>query len=373
MGTTACFFVCLSVSSNRRQKGAFMEKKGRILTGHRATGPRHIGHLVGTLNTWVSLQDSFDCYFLVADLHALTTDFAQADRIRQNTLEILTDWLAAGIDPNRSTLVLQSAIPEHALLSLLLSMLAPVSRLERVPSYKDQIKQLNLNPSLGLLTYPVLQAADILLYKADTVPVGEDQLPHLELGRELARRFNQLYTPLFPEPQALLSATPRLPGTDNRTMHTSYGNAIYLKDTPEETTRKVMSMFTDPTRIHPNDPGHVEGNPVFAYLDSFDPDAAQVTQMKALYRVGKIGDVEVKEHLAEVLNAALAPIRERRAELAGRPQELLEMLRFGTGRARLIAQATIEEVMQAMGLTAGLDLSASAQLDAAQSAKGIFC
>jgi tryptophanyl-tRNA synthetase len=350
-----------------------MEKKGRILTGHRATGPRTIGHLVGTLRTWVSLQDSFDCYFLVADLHALTTDYAQAEHIRANTLEILTDWLAAGIDPNRSTLVLQSAIPEHALLSLLLSMLAPVSRLERIPSYKDQINQLHLNPSLGLLTYPVLQAADILLYKADTVPVGEDQLPHLELGRELARRFNQLYKPLFPEPQALLSATPRLPGTDNRTMHTSYGNAIFLKDTPEETAKKVMQMFTDPTRIHPDDPGHVEGNPVFVYLDNFDPDALQVAQMKELYQAGKIGDVDVKQHLVRVLNEALAPIREKRAGLAGHSQELLEMLRFGTGRARLIAQATIEEAMQAMGLTAGLDLSVTAQTDRVQSASGIFC
>jgi tryptophanyl-tRNA synthetase len=350
-----------------------MEKKGRILTGHRATGPRHIGHLVGTLNTWVALQDSYECYFLVADLHALTTDYAQADRIRSNTLEILMDWLAVGIDPNRSTLVLQSAIPEHALLSLLLSMIAPVSRLERVPSYKDQIQQLQLNPSLGLLTYPVLQAADILLYKADTVPVGEDQLPHLELSRELARRFNQLYAPLFPEPQALLSAMPRLPGIDNRTMHTSYGNAIYLKDSAEETSKKVMKMYTDPTRIHPDDPGHVEGNPVFAYLDSFDPDAKGVALLKELYRAGKVGDVDVKHHLAQVLNETLAPIREKRASLAGRPQELLEMLRFGTGRARLIAQATIEEVMQGMGLTAGLDLSVTSESDRINSAKGIFC
>ena len=184
-----------------------MEKKGRILTGHRATGPRHIGHLVGTLNTWVSLQDSYECFFLVADLHVLTTDYANPEKIRRNTIEILADWLAVGIDPARSTLVLQSAIPEHALLSLLLSMLAPVGRLERIPTYKEQIQQLHLSPSLGLLTYPVLQASDILIYQANLVPVGEDQLPHLEVTREIARRFNFLYGEVFPEPAALLTET----------------------------------------------------------------------------------------------------------------------------------------------------------------------
>ncbi len=349
-----------------------MEKKGRILTGHRATGPRHIGHLVGTLNTWASLQDSYECFFLVADLHVLTTDFAHPEQIRRNTIEILADWLAVGIDPARSTLVLQSAIPEHALLSLLLSMLAPVGRLERVPTYKEQIQELHLSPSLGLLTYPVLQTADILLYKAEAVPVGEDQLPHLELARELARRFNQLYTPIFPEPQPLLSSTPRLPGIDNRTMHTSYGNAIFIKDTPEETTKKVMSMYTDPTRIHPTDPGHVEGNPVFAYLDSFDPDTAGVSELKARYQAGKVGDIEVKRHLAQVLNQVLDPIRRRRADLVARPQDMLEMLRFGTGRARLTAQETITQVMYAMGLTAGLDLAGNSA-GPNKIANGIFC
>jgi tryptophanyl-tRNA synthetase len=354
------------------RKGVHMEKKGRILTGHRATGPRHIGHLVGTLNTWVNLQDTYECFFLVADLHVLTTDYAHPEQIRHNTIEILADWLAVGIDPGRSTLVLQSAIPEHALLSLLLSMLAPVGRLERVPTYKEQIQQLHLNPSLGLLTYPVLQTADILLYKADTVPVGEDQLPHLELARELARRFNQLYSSTFPEPQALLSSTPRLPGLDNRTMHASYGNAIFIKDTPEETTQKVMQMYTDPTRIHPTDPGHVEGNPVFAYLDAFDPDTQGIRELKERYQAGKVGDIEVKRHLAQVMNQVLDPIRQRRAGLIARPQEMLEMLRFGTGRARLTAQETITQVMYSMGLTAGLDLAEGA---ASQDklANGIFC
>jgi len=232
-------------------------KKSRILTGHRPTGPRHIGHLVGTLETWAQLQDSYECFFLVADLHVLTTNY-HPEHLQDNILNMLADWLAAGIDPNRATIVLQSIIPEHAQLSLLLGMLTTVARLERVPTYKDQARELNLQPSSGLLTYPVLQAADILLYKAKIVPVGEDQLPHIELARELARRFNRTFGRIFPEPRAQLSNAPRLPGTDNRTMHTSYGNAIFLRDTPEETARKIMSMYTDPTRLRADDPGHVE-------------------------------------------------------------------------------------------------------------------
>ncbi|MGD0005666.1 MAG: tryptophan--tRNA ligase, partial [Anaerolineaceae bacterium] len=228
----------------------------RILTGHRPTGPRHIGHLVGTLQNWVKMQDTHQCFFLVADIHVLTTDFENPARISENTLEMVYDWLASGIDPARSTLVLQSAVPEHPILCLLLSMLVSVGRLERIPTYRDQVHELSLNPSLGLLAYPVLQSADILVYRANAVPVGEDQLPHLELTREIAHRFNQLYGEYFPEPEALLSTYPRLPGIDNRTMHTSYNNAIYLRDTPEETTRKVMRMYTDPTRIHATDPGH---------------------------------------------------------------------------------------------------------------------
>lgn len=326
------------------------KKKGRILTGHRPTGPRHIGHLVGTLHTWANLQDKYECYFLIADLHTLTTDYENPQHIQSNILEMIADWLAAGIDPSRSTLIRQSAIAEHAELSLLLSMLVTVARMKRVPTYKEQVQQLGLQPSLGLLTYPILQAADILLYHADTVPVGEDQLPHLEVAREMARRFNQTYSPTFPEPQALLSEMPRLPGTDNRAMHTSYGNAIYLKDTPEETTRKVMSMYTDPTRLRVTDPGQVEGNPVFTYHDTFNPDIEQVEEFKARYRAGKIGDVEVKHRLAEVLNEILAPLRLRRSELIAQPDQLLTYLHFGTERAQPIAQSTLNEVKIKMGL-----------------------
>ncbi len=326
----------------------------RILTGHRPTGPRHIGHLVGTLTTWAALQDEYDCFFLVADIHVLTTDYQHPGQIATNSLEILLDWLAAGIDPQRSTLVLQSAVPEHAELATLLGMLVSETRLRRNPTYKEQVQNLNLQPSLGLLAYPVLQAADILLYKAHEVPVGEDQLPHIEVTREIARKFNQLYRPIFPEPEALLSPAPRLPGTDNRTMHSSYGNAILLRDSQEETTRKIMGMYTDPTRIHPTDPGHVEGNPVFDYLDLFDDQPERVAELKTLYRAGKVGDVAVKRHLAEVLNHFLAPLREKRTELSERRDEILEQLYDGSRRARVIAGETLAEVMDCMGLSLGV-------------------
>lgn len=328
-----------------------METKiNRILTGHRPTGARHIGHLVGTLENWRALQEKYECYFLIADLHVLTTDFEHPGRIRQNIYEVLTDWLASGIDPQKSTILLQSAIPGHAQLANLFNMLVTVARLERVPTYKEQTQALSLNPSMGLLAYPVLQAADILLYKADSVPVGEDQLPHIELTREIARRFNLLYGDTFPEPEGLLSSAPRLPGTDNRTMHTSYGNNILIGETAEETSRKVMNMYTDPTRIHATDPGHVEGNPVFAYHDIFNPDRQQVAEFKERYVAGRIGDVEVKRRLAEVLNDYLAPIRQKRAEWAAHPDDLKEILRLGTERATPLAEATIEEVSGKMGL-----------------------
>lgn len=330
-----------------------MKEKPIVLTGHRPTGPRHIGHLVGTLTNWVALQDSHACVFLVADLHVLTTDFAHPDQVRANTLELVFDWLAAGIDPQRACIALQSALPAHAQLAVLLNNLVTVSRLERVPTYKEQTQQLNLQPSTGLLAYPMLQAADILAYKANRVPVGEDQLPHIELCREVARRFNQLYGPTFPEPEGMLSVMPRLPGVDNRTMHTSYGNAVFLRDSEEETTRKVMSMYTDPTRIHPTDPGHIEGNPVFVYHDLFNANGAEVEELKERYVLGKVGDVEVKRRLATALNASLAPLRARRAEIAAQPGRAIEILREGTARARAISQDTLELVQERMGLRAG--------------------
>jgi len=324
--------------------------KGRILTGHRPTGPRHIGHLVGTLETWARLQDDYECLFLIADLHVLTTDYEHPQRIQGNVRATLIDWLASGIDPQCACLILQSAIPAHAQLALILGMLTTVARLERIPTYKEQAQQLKLNPSTGLLNYPVLQSADILVYRADTVPVGEDQLPHLELTRELARRFNQLFGETFPEPQALLSKAARLSGTDSRTMHTSYGNAIYLGDTPEETTRKVMSMYTDPTRIHANDPGHVEGNPLFEYMAVFNSDKSEVKALIERYTAGKVGDVTVKRRLAEVLNEYLHPLRRRRAEIAAHPDDLMDILRTGTEKVRPIANQVLEEVKEKIGL-----------------------
>ena len=328
-----------------------MSEKGRILTGHRPTGRRHLGHLVGTLDNWARLQDAYECLFLVADLHVLTTDYTHPESIRSNIAEVLMDWLAAGLDPERSRFVLQSAVKEHAELALLFSMLVTVSRLGRNPTYKEHVKELGLNPSLGLLAYPVLQAADILIYKADTVPVGEDQMPHIEITREVARRFNSIYGETFPEPQGLLSQAPRLPGIDNRTMHTSYGNAIYLSDDPQTVEEKVMQMYTDPTRIHATDPGHVEGNPVFAYHDIFNEDREEVEELKAHYRAGRVGDVEVKRRLAKALNRYLTPLREKRREFAARPDYVWDVLYGGTARARPLAQATMTEVREKMGLS----------------------
>ena len=328
-----------------------MSEKGRILTGHRPTDRRHLGHLVGTLENWALLQDAYECLFLIADLHVLTTDYTHPESIRSNIAEVLMDWLAAGLDPERSTFVLQSAVKEHAELALLFSMLVTVSRLERNPTYKEQVKELGLHPSLGLLAYPVLQAADILVYKADTVPVGEDQMPHIEISREMARRFNSAYGETFPEPQGLLSQAPRLPGIDNRTMHTSYGNAIYLSDDAQTVEEKVMSMYTDPTRIHATDPGHVEGNPVFTYHDIFSEDREEVEELKARYRAGRVGDVEVKRRLAKALNRYLTPLREKRREFAARPDYVRDVLYGGTARARPLAQATMTEVRDKMGLS----------------------
>ena len=346
-----------------------MASKKRILTGHRPTGPRHLGHLVGTLETWTRLQDTHECFFLVADLHVLTTNF-HPHHIQANILNMLADWLATGIDPDRSTIVLQSIIPEHAQLSLLLGMLTSVSRLERIPTFKEQTQQLNLRPSLGLLNYPVLQAADILLYKAQVVPVGEDQLPHIELAREIARRFNQTFDKTFPEPKALLSNAPRLPGIDNRTMHNTYDNAIYLCDTPEETKDKVMGMYTDPTRLHSSDPGHTEDNPVFALMNAFHKDQNEVEELKSLYREGRVGDVEVKRLLAETLNDRLAPLRERRKEHISRPKRLMEILYSGTVRAKFEAQHTLEDVYEKMGLMHSVNITDKAL---SQDISGVFC
>lgn len=323
-------------------------EKPRILTGHRPTGPRHLGHLVGTLDTWRKLQDSHECLFLVADLHVLTTDYAHPQRIAPNIHAVLLDWLGAGLDPEKSAFVLQSAVPEHSELAVLLSMLVTVARAARNPTYKEQVRELGLSPSVGLLAYPVLQAADILVYKARAVPVGQDQLPHLELAREIARAFNRLYGPTFPEPEPILSEVPRLPGTDGRTMHTSYGNTIPLGADPAEVTAKVLSMVTDPARARPTDPGHPGVCQAFVYHRTFRPDVAGAVEDRC--RQGGIGCVPCKRELAEALVERLFPFREVRTRWKGREQELGETLRQGTRRARPLAEATLAEVQAKIGL-----------------------
>lgn len=333
-----------------------MNTQRRILTGDRPTGRLHLGHYVGTLANRVRLQREYEIFLLIADLHGLTreTSREQVARLRAHTHELLLDYLAVGIDPTQVTIYVQSQVPEVAELALIFSMLVTVPRLERVPTLKDVMHDEHIEqPSLGLLGYPVLQAADILLVKADLVPVGKDQESHVEVTREIARRFNTLYGEVFPEPQALIGKVPTLPGTDGITkMGKSLGNAIYLADEPQIVEAKVMSMYTDPTRIHASDPGHVEGNPVFIYHDAFNPDKAEVEELKARYVAGQVGDVEVKRRLARALNAFLDPIRARRAAYAARPQWLEDILIAGAGRARPIAQATLDEVRSAMGFPA---------------------
>jgi tryptophanyl-tRNA synthetase len=324
--------------------------KARVLSGMRPTGKLHLGHLVGALDNWAHLQDPYDCFYFVADWHALTSDYASTDRLVEYAYDNVADWIAAGLDPERSTLFIQSLVPEHAELHLLLSMVIPTPWLERVPSYKEQIEQLAEKDlsTLGFLGYPLLQAADIIMYNAQYVPVGEDQVPHLELTREIVRRFQGFYGPLFVEPQPLLTTFPRLPGLDNRKMSKSYGNTIDLSDTAEEVRRKVMRMYTDPKRIRADIPGTVEGNPVFVYHDAFNPDVAEVEDLKERYRAGKVGDVEVKEKLARSINRVLDPMRERRAVVLREPGRAREILFEGSRRARVIAKETMERVRAAV-------------------------
>lgn len=351
-----------------------MNTKGRILTGDRPTGQLHLGHYVGTLANRVRLQADYEMFLLIADLHGLTRDASreQITKLRTHTRELLLDYMAVGIDPAKVTVYVQSEVPEVAELNLLFSMLVTVPRLERVPTLKDVMRDEHIEqPSMGLLGYPVLQAADILLVKADLVPVGKDQESHVEVTREIARRFNTLYGQVFPEPQALIGDVPTLPGTDgNIKMGKSLGNAIYLADEPQIVEAKVMSMYTDPTRIHATDPGHVEGNPVFVYHDAFNSDKAQVEELKAGYIAGKVGDVEVKRKLAHAINTFLEPIRLRRAEYGARPQLLEDILAAGAGRARPVAQATLDETRRAMGFSTR---KAAHILKQAMSPTVVFC
>ena len=326
--------------------------KPRVVSGLRPTGKVHLGHLVGALKNWVALQPQYDCFYFVADWHALTSDYADTSALTAYALDNVTDWMAAGLDPEQSTIFVQSMVPEHAELYLLLSMVIPIPWLERVPTYKEQREQLSDKDlsTIGFLGYPLLQTADIIIYNAHYVPVGEDQVPHLELSREAVRRFHQFYGQVFVEPQPLLTRFPRLPGLDNRKMSKSYGNAIDLADDAETVRNKVMQMYTDPKRIRADIPGTVEGNPVFLYHDAFNPDAAEVDDLKARYRAGKVGDVEVKQKLARAINAMLEPMRERRAAIVARPGFAREVLMEGSRRARAVADETMERVREAVKL-----------------------
>jgi len=327
--------------------------KKRVVSGMRPTGKLHLGHLVGALRNWVELQDAFDCFYFVADWHALTSEYADTTEITASALDNAADWIAAGVDPEKSTLFIQSMVPEHAELHLLLSMIAPTPWLERVPTYKEQQEQVTDRDlaTYGFLGYPLLQTADVVIYNAHAVPVGDDQVPHLELSREIVRRFNGLYGDVFVEPQPMLTRFARLPGVDNRKMSKSYRNAINLSDTPDEVKKKVMSMYTDPKRVRADTPGTVEGNPVFVYHDAFNPDIAEVDDLKARYRAGTVGDVEVKRKLITAVNAVLEPLRARRAELAGTPGRVREILDAGSRKARTIAIETMGQVREAMHLT----------------------
>lgn len=329
-----------------------MDKK-RILTGDRPTGKLHLGHFVGSLANRVRLQDEYECFFLVADYHTLTTapEKEKISKLSQNIHDLVLDELSVGIDPKKSVIYLQSGVPEVCELTLILSMLISVPRLQRLPTLKEVMRDLKIETaSFGLLGYPVLMAADILMVRANLVPVGKDQESHLEVTRELAKRFNEMYGEVFPIPEALIGEVPTLPGIDGKAkMSKSLGNCIYLSDDKKTVEEKVMNMYTDPTRIHPTDPGHVEGNPVFVYHDAFNKDKEEVEDLKKRYRQGKVGDIEVKTKLAKALNEFLEPIRQRRVRFEKEKGLVEEILRQGTKKAREEAQKTLALARQRMG------------------------
>jgi len=321
----------------------------RIFSGMRPTGALHLGNLMGALENWVRLQESYDCVFGIVDWHSLTTDYADPKAIRANVLEVATDWLAAGLDPARSLLMVQSLVPEHAELHLLLSMIVPLPWLERVPTYKEQQQNLDGKDlsTYGFLGYPMLMTADIIVYRANAVPVGEDQVPHVELAREVVRRFNNFYGDVFPEPATLLTAAARIPGTDGRKMSKSYGNAIYLKDTPDEVRQKINPMLTDPRRKRRSDPGEPNDCPVFDLHKAFSPAGTQEWAAHGCRTAG-IGCLDCKRKLTEHLLAHLEPIHARRPGYAQRPDTVWDILREGSRKARELAQATMADVRAAM-------------------------
>jgi len=323
-------------------------KKGTILSGMRPTGALHLGNYFGALENWVKLQDDYECFFFVADWHALTTGYEDTSEVKNNINELVIDWISAGLDPEKCTIFLQSKIKEHAELHLLFSMVTPLSWLLRCPTYKDQLNQLkdkNIT-TYGFLGYPNLQAADILIYKAGFVPVGEDQLPHLELTREIARRFNFLFGEVFPEPQAILTKAKVLPGTDGRKMSKSYGNTIALSDSPDTIRKKVSTMVTDPARIKKDDPGHPEVCTVFSFHKVFNE--VELPEVEEACRGGKIGCVQCKRNLADKMVKYFEPIHGRRQKILERPEMIKEVLHEGNKKAEAKAKQTMEEVRSAM-------------------------
>ncbi|CUU06683.1 tryptophanyl-tRNA synthetase [Candidatus Kryptobacter tengchongensis] len=319
-----------------------------VLSGMRPTGKLHLGHLVGVLENWVKLQKEHNCFFLIADYHALTTN-VDTSEIYQNSIEMLIDWLASGVDPNLSPVFRQSQIKEHAELHLIFSMLISVSRLERNPTLKEQVRDLQLDSiTYGHLGYPVLQAADILLYKGELVPVGEDQLPHLEITRDIAKRFNQVYAPVFPEPEPLLTEFARLPGLDGKRMSKSLGNTILISDPPDEIKKKMKKAFTDPQKIYKGDPGRPDICLVFTYHKKFNPD--EVQEIRKGCESGQLGCVECKSKCAEKIIEFLKPIHEKRAHFESNLKEVKQILLSGEERAREVARKTMQDVHEAMKL-----------------------
>jgi tryptophanyl-tRNA synthetase len=323
--------------------------KKRVFSGMRPTNRLHLGNYFGALVNWVRMQEEYDCIFGIVDYHALTSEYEDVEKVNENVLEVAMDWLVSGIDPEQSIIMVQSLVPEHAELHLLLSMIVPIPWLERVPTYKEQIQQLQEKDlsTYGFLGYPLLQAADILIYKAHTVPTGEDQLAHIELCREIARRFNQLYGPVFPEPESKMTQVARLPGTDGRKMSKSYGNQIPLSGDPEGASKKIMTMMTDPARKRRTDPGDPEKCPVFDYHKVFTDSAGQKWVREGCTTAG-IGCIDCKQRLLENLLPVIQPLHEKRKELEESPDSVKEILFAGSARAREIARATMAEVRQAM-------------------------
>lgn len=322
-----------------------------ILTGDRPTGPLHLGHFVGSLQNRVKLQDDYQQFIIIADVQALTDNYDNPQKVHDNILQVALDYLAVGIDPNKTTIFIQSMIPEIAELTIFYMNLVTLERLQRNPTVKEEIKskKFSKNVTVGFLMYPISQAADITAFKADLVPVGEDQLPMIEQTAEIVKKFNRIYGPVLVEPKALVSKVARLPGLDGKAkMSKSLGNAIYLSDSEEIIAEKVMKMYTDPNHIKVSDPGKVEGNIVFEYLDAFDPDQAAVQKMKVDYKKGGSGDVIIKKHLIEVLDNIIKPIRERRQELAKDPEQVMRILLQGTQAARDFAGQTLKEVKEVM-------------------------